>query len=290
MNHTRSSQLFQQAKASIPGGVNSPVRAFKSVGADPLFIKRAAGCHIVDEDDNSFVDYVGSWGPMIVGHNHPAVRAAVEQAIGNGLSFGAPCAAEVTMAETITRLVDYPLIPAQYPLSFYASQSLKKRQLVPIAGIYELALGRISPEDAQALEQAIGTGEVWGIGLAQDDQLLGAATIVLPAGQHLALPHIIETFAYQVTIWLRRQQIERDLRGTLLRIELRQACVQRGYLLIRILQRLQQRRHARIGCGIGRCRTAHFERSQLQAQAIDCGPQIAAAHCGEQRNQQQRQP
>ena len=101
MNHTRSSQLFQQAKTSIPGGVNSPVRAFKSVGADPLFIKKASGCHIIDEDDNSFVDFVGSWGPMIVGHCHPAVIAAVQSTMESGASFGAPTERETTLANMV---------------------------------------------------------------------------------------------------------------------------------------------------------------------------------------------
>lgn len=105
MNHKRSSLLFQQAKISIPGGVNSPVRAFKSVGADPLFIKRASGCNIFDEDENSFVDYVGSWGPMIVGHCHPDVIAAVQQTMLNGASFGAPTELEITLANMVIEAV-----------------------------------------------------------------------------------------------------------------------------------------------------------------------------------------
>ena len=105
MNHDRSHALFSRAQQLLPGGVNSPVRAFKSVGGEPFFVQRADGPYLYDVDGNRYIDYVGSWGPMIVGHNHPAVRTAVQQAIGNGLSFGAPCAAEVTMAETITRLV-----------------------------------------------------------------------------------------------------------------------------------------------------------------------------------------
>ena len=105
MNQPCSHDLFRRARTLMPGGVNSPVRAFKSVGGEPFFVQRADGPYLYDVDGNRYIDYVGSWGPMIVGHNHPAVRAAVEQAIGNGLSFGAPCAAEVTMAETITRLV-----------------------------------------------------------------------------------------------------------------------------------------------------------------------------------------
>ena len=82
MNHSRSSLLFQQAQTAIPGGVNSPVRAFKSVGSDPLFIKRASGSHLYDEDDNDFVDYVGFWGPMIVGHCHPDIICRMAAAVG----------------------------------------------------------------------------------------------------------------------------------------------------------------------------------------------------------------
>jgi len=104
MNHPTSHTLFTRAKTLLPGGVNSPVRAFNSVGGEPFFVAHADGPYLYDVDGNRYIDYVGSWGPMIVGHNHPDVRQAVKRAIGNGLSFGAPCAAEVTMAETITRL------------------------------------------------------------------------------------------------------------------------------------------------------------------------------------------
>ncbi len=102
---TTNSTLFQRALDLLPGGVNSPVRAFKSVGGEPFFTARADGAYLWDVEGTRYIDYVGSWGPMIVGHNHPTVRAAVEQAIANGLSFGTPCEAEVTMAEAITRLV-----------------------------------------------------------------------------------------------------------------------------------------------------------------------------------------
>jgi glutamate-1-semialdehyde 2,1-aminomutase len=105
MNHSQSHALFERARKLLPGGVNSPVRAFKSVGGEPFFVARADGAYLHDVDGNAYIDYVGSWGPMIVGHNHPAVRSAVAAAIENGLSFGAPCAAEVTMAEKITALV-----------------------------------------------------------------------------------------------------------------------------------------------------------------------------------------
>ncbi|SJZ61843.1 glutamate-1-semialdehyde 2,1-aminomutase [Trichlorobacter thiogenes] len=101
MIHTRSHTLFTQARQIIPGGVNSPVRAFKSVGADPLFIKKALGSRIVDEDDNSYIDYVGSWGPMILGHCYPAVVNAVKTCMENGSSFGAPTELEITLAQMV---------------------------------------------------------------------------------------------------------------------------------------------------------------------------------------------
>jgi glutamate-1-semialdehyde 2,1-aminomutase len=101
MLHSRSTTLFNRAKQVIPGGVNSPVRAFKSVGADPLFIKKASGSHIYDEDDNSYIDYVGSWGPMILGHCHPQVVAAVKQCMDKGSSFGAPTELEISLAQMV---------------------------------------------------------------------------------------------------------------------------------------------------------------------------------------------
>ena len=100
-----SQKLFQRAQLVIPGGVNSPVRAFKSVGGTPLFFQRGKGALVWDADGNSYVDYVGSWGPLIVGHAHPEVIKAVEQAAAKGLSFGAPTETEVEMAELLCKLV-----------------------------------------------------------------------------------------------------------------------------------------------------------------------------------------
>jgi glutamate-1-semialdehyde 2,1-aminomutase len=102
---TRSEQLFAEAQRYIPGGVNSPVRAFRGVGGTPIFFKRGAGAWLYDEDDRRYLDYVGSWGPMIVGHAHPAVVGAVQEAAANGLSFGAPTAIETVMARRIRELV-----------------------------------------------------------------------------------------------------------------------------------------------------------------------------------------
>ncbi|MFS8137187.1 MAG: glutamate-1-semialdehyde 2,1-aminomutase [Thermomonas sp.] len=105
MNHDHSHDLFTRAQTLMPGGVNSPVRAFKSVGGEPFFVQRADGPYLFDVDDNRYIDYVGSWGPMIVGHNHPQVLEAVIRTARDGLSFGAPNPLEVTMAETIARLI-----------------------------------------------------------------------------------------------------------------------------------------------------------------------------------------
>ena len=88
-------ELFQRAIKRMPGGVNSPVRAFKSVGGEPFFTQRAEGAYLWDVEGKRYIDYVGSWGPMVAGHNHPHVREAVERAIRDGLSFGTPCPAEV---------------------------------------------------------------------------------------------------------------------------------------------------------------------------------------------------
>jgi glutamate-1-semialdehyde 2,1-aminomutase len=101
VDNTRSEQLFERARLSIPGGVNSPVRAFRSVGGSPRFIARGEGAHIFDVDGNKYVDYIGSWGPLILGHCHPEVIDALALAASHGTSFGAPTEAEVELAETI---------------------------------------------------------------------------------------------------------------------------------------------------------------------------------------------
>ncbi|MCE9776477.1 glutamate-1-semialdehyde 2,1-aminomutase [Shewanella algae] len=102
---TRSEDLFEQAKKTIPGGVNSPVRAFNGVGGSPRFIEKADGAYIYDADGKAYIDYVGSWGPMILGHNHPKIREVVLKAVENGLSFGAPTELEVQMAEKVIEMV-----------------------------------------------------------------------------------------------------------------------------------------------------------------------------------------
>lgn len=101
MDFTQSTELFERAKHVIPGGVNSPVRAFNSVGGSPVFIKKAAGSYLYDEDGNKYIDYIGSWGPMLLGHAHPEVISAVQSIVLQSTSFGAPTRLEVEMAELI---------------------------------------------------------------------------------------------------------------------------------------------------------------------------------------------
>ena len=105
MNTTRSEELFRRAQQRIPGGVNSPVRAFRSVGGTPRFIRRGSGCRITDVDGNTYVDCIGSWGPLILGHCFPPVVEAVRGALENGSSFGAPTEREVELAELISQAV-----------------------------------------------------------------------------------------------------------------------------------------------------------------------------------------
>lgn len=102
---SRNQTLFEKSQKLIPGGVNSPVRAFGSVGGTPVFFKRGQGAWLWDEDDKAYIDYIGSWGPMVLGHAHPEVIAAVREVAGNSLSFGAPTARELDMAELVTKLV-----------------------------------------------------------------------------------------------------------------------------------------------------------------------------------------
>lgn len=102
---THSTELFTRAQQSIPGGVNSPVRAFNGVGGDPIFFKAGRGAYLIDADDKEYIDYVGSWGPMIAGHAHPYIVNAVMECVKKGLSFGAPTALEIQLAEKITELM-----------------------------------------------------------------------------------------------------------------------------------------------------------------------------------------
>jgi 4-aminobutyrate aminotransferase-like enzyme len=104
-NTDRNQELFERAKRSIPGGVNSPVRAFRAVGGTPRFVARAQGAYFWDANARQYIDYIGSWGPMILGHGHPAVVEAVQRAVLEGFSYGAPTEREIELAEAILELV-----------------------------------------------------------------------------------------------------------------------------------------------------------------------------------------
>ena len=98
---SRSDELFARAQQSIPGGVNSPVRAFRQVGGTPVFFSRGSGAYVYDADGRRYIDYVQSWGPLVLGHAHPAVVEAVKHTAESGLSFGAPTELEIRMAERV---------------------------------------------------------------------------------------------------------------------------------------------------------------------------------------------
>ena len=102
---SKSEQLFEEAQQYIPGGVNSPVRAFRQVGGTPIFMKSAKGAHLYDADGNKYIDYINSWGPMIIGHCHPKVVAALQEQAATALSFGAPTEHETDLAKLITQMV-----------------------------------------------------------------------------------------------------------------------------------------------------------------------------------------
>ena len=97
----RSGELYRRATELMPAGVNSPVRAFRSVGGEPVFLERGLGCHVLDADGNRYIDFVCSWGPLILGHAYPAVVEAVATTAAAGLSFGAPCRQEIELAELV---------------------------------------------------------------------------------------------------------------------------------------------------------------------------------------------
>src|SRR5213076_1831709 len=105
MNHFKSISLFERAQKSIPGGVNSPVRAFKSVGGTPVFIKKAKGAYLYDEDGNKYIDYIASWGPMILGHAYEPLVKAIQEYAEYSTSYGAPTELEIDMAELIISMV-----------------------------------------------------------------------------------------------------------------------------------------------------------------------------------------
>src|SRR5215831_11101345 len=127
----RSRQLYERACRAIPGGVSSPVRAFRAVGGTPLFIARGEGARVIDADGRAYLDLVCSWGPLIAGHAHPEVVAAVTAAVARGMSFGAPCAAEVELAERVVAAY-----PAAEQVRFVSSGTEAVMSAIRVARAY----------------------------------------------------------------------------------------------------------------------------------------------------------
>src|ERR1700678_2264760 len=131
MNHTKSAAAFERAKRVIPGGVNSPVRAFRSVGGTPVFVRSADGCMLVDVDGNAYIDYVMSWGPLILGHAAPQVVEAVRAAALRGTSYGAPTEGESELAELVIAMM-----PAVERVRFVSSGTEATMSALRIARAY----------------------------------------------------------------------------------------------------------------------------------------------------------
>jgi glutamate-1-semialdehyde 2,1-aminomutase len=199
-NHSQSLAAYQKACSVIPGGVNSPVRAFREVEMSPIFIRSAKGSRIVDIDGNEYIDYVGSWGPMILGHAHPAIVKAVQDAAANGTSYGAPTEAETELAERITRA--FPSIDKVRLVSSgteavmtavrLARAFTKRDKIVKMIGCYH------GHSDSLLVKAGSGVAELSTASSAGVPADLAAKTIAIPYNDSEALAAVFDTYKGQV--------------------------------------------------------------------------------------------
>lgn len=190
----RSKKLFQQASQLMPGGVNSPVRAFKAVGGDPLFISRGSGCKIYDVDGNEYIDYVCSWGPLILGHVHPDVTASLRQVLDEGTSFGAPTGREVTLTSLIVdalpsvekvRLVNSGTEATMSAVRLARAYTGRKK-IIKFAGCYH---GHADGFLVQAGSGALTMGVPSSPGVPEE---IGRLTMILPYNDQAAVERVFQ--------------------------------------------------------------------------------------------------
>lgn len=195
-----SIELMQRATAVIPGGVNSPVRAFKAVGGNPIFFERGNGAHIYDVDGNEYIDYVGSWGPLILGHAHPKVVQAIQKIVQNGTSFGAPTRLEVEIAELITNLM--PSIETIRMVNSGTEATMSairlargytgKKYLVKFDNCYH---GHSDPLLVKAGSGALTLGVAGSAGVVQD---LAEYTLIAPYNDLQATAHLFAEYGHDI--------------------------------------------------------------------------------------------
>jgi glutamate-1-semialdehyde 2,1-aminomutase len=203
MNTSRSAELFEKAKTFFPGGVNSPVRAFRSVGGTPLFFAKGQGSHVWDEDGNEFIDYCCSWGPLILGHAHPSVVKAVQETVANGSSFGAPTRLENELAELI--LKNHPYFEKIRFVSSGTEAAMSairlargytgRDKIIKFEGCYHGHVDSLLVKAGSGLA-TLGTSSSAGI-----PEAYARETIVLPLNDIEALEKAVSTIADRLQWW-----------------------------------------------------------------------------------------
>lgn len=237
ISRAASANLYEKAKQYFPGGVNSPVRAFKSVYGTPLFIERGDGCRLWDADGNEFIDFCCSWGPLILGHNHPAIRQSVTQTLGKGLSFGAPTALENELAELIlskNRYIEKIRFVSSGTEAVMSAIRLargytKRDKIIKFDGCYH---GHSDSLLVKAGSGLVTFGETSSSGVPQS---FAAETVVIPLNDQQAIEQAFEQFEGQIAAVIIEGVPANN--GLLIQSEeyihfLREICTKKGALLI----------------------------------------------------------